>query len=213
MNRTMPMQDDLLRIHYITANYDYFQGLRSLPWGILSLLVAGGTAGWNFFVPGKAGYLELVAILTCLGLYWTIGAYYKHRFGRVERATSRFWHNVLFFGAAALAIYLDVNADPPANLLTLTFAGWFLWMYIDWEERIHYLFIGSAFALLGLLPMLSFGALDPALWGSGGTAFYATLGLGMIIGGLFDHQLLAKTLPPVHDEPHDYERTNLSMES
>ena len=203
---------DKHRIRYVTENFDLLQGLRGLPIGVLLLLFADGMIGWSgLFKPGHTTFLDLFIVAACFGLAGWIGVYYKNRFGRVERTGSRTAKNVVTFGAALAAIYFDVTASPPVSLLNLTFTVFFIWMYVEWKERVHYLVIGVILAVLSLLPLLPSVGLDDKLWGSGGGVFLATIGLGLIIGGLFDHRLLVQTLPPVVKE--NLEHLTLSTES
>ncbi len=207
------MNDQLARIRYVTANFDMLQGLRSLPLGILFLLYTGGIAGWiPLFDPRNGSMLDAVVIALGFGLYWWIGEYYKRRFGQVERDGSRSWKCVLSVVTMLIAIYIDGTGLLPVSTLSLCMGAWFLWLYVDWKARIHYLVIGFAIAVMGLLPLISSAGMDPRrLQESGGALFYAALGLGVIIGGLLDHRLLAKTLPPAPQENSN--ELNLSTES
>lgn len=205
------MTTDLRRIRYVTQNFDLLQGLRSLPWAIIFLLSAGGMAGWQFFVPAQWGYLEGVVLLACFGAYWWIGTLYARRFGRVERRRSRFWYHVVLIVIVLGAIALNAYVSPPVDLVSLTFSGAFIWMYIEWKERIHYLVIGLILTGITLMPLLPSIGFDGRLWGKGGAAFLAALGLGLIIGGLFDHRLLTQTLPQAPQETQDQRK--LSTES
>ena len=206
------MNDQLARIRYVTENFDLLQGLRGLPVGLLFLMFADGIAGWSgLFHPGRTALPDLTAIALCGGLYWWISVFYKRRFGRVERSQSRFGFNVLFFVAMFTAIYFDVNTTPPVSLLSLTFSVWFIWMYVVWNERIHYLVIGTVMVMLSLTPLLPTVGLEDTVWGGGGAAFLAAMGLGLIVGGLFDHRLLVQALSPAPEQ--NLNDLNLSTES
>ena len=197
------MTTDLQRIRYVTENFAFLQGLRSLPLGLLFLLFAAGMAGWNLFVPAQVGFLEGVIILACFGASWWIGTLYKRRFGRVERKRSRAWDYVIVIAATVIAVEIDLYASLPVDLLSLTLSGFFIWMYVDWKERIHYLVIGTVLVGVCLAPLLPSAGFDGRLWGEGGAAFIAAMCLGLIIGGLLDHRLLVRTLPPAPEENLD----------
>jgi hypothetical protein len=195
------MKENLERIRFVTANYNYLKGLLGIPPGIYFLLAAGGIAGWwQLFIPTQEGYVELVIFIALGGLYWGLVQYYNRTFGRVAHLSGNQKWVIIFGFIAIAAIVINNLFDLPVFLLGLAFAGMYLSFYISLKGRFHYLILSMALVVVSCLPLIS--DIEPAdkIWGHMGAAFCLVLGGGMIIIALLDHWLLVRTLPSAPDE-------------
>lgn len=199
------MQDleHLKRVRAVTANYSYLQGLRLVPMGLVLIWLAALGADW---LPGLAPGDPLPAFLS-LGLavlgVWLIGFYYMRTFGRVQIARAACRRDLVFClawtGGLVVSSLVDARLQPPVSTFGLTSAGLLVgWWWISGCFRSHYLFGAAVVAaisclpLLGLLPASPFTVSSEALL----NPLLGLWGLVYIIGGLFDHWLLVRTLTP-----------------
>jgi hypothetical protein len=220
----------LQRIQFVTTYYGWVQGLRFVPFGLMNLAFAAWLAlPWPEGVDekGRMGVALLAhmgGMLLATGLAALTGVYYRRRFGEVQvsAATRQRMQRALMISAgvglvAGLLTALLRKAthitELPLSGLLLASALAMVW-YWHWSGRFarHYLGVAAGFALLAalhaveanpvyaLLRTLSFTS------NSRGAAvtLIGTWGLAIVVMGVMDHRLLARTLgyePESEPEP------------
>jgi hypothetical protein len=186
------------KIQFVTANFSQLQGLRLIPLGLYLLAVAASGAGWLFWLPGGSSHAQerWLGAAFCVALVSAVvaGAYYRSRYGSLDQCgrTHRNWliaaAVAVFIGAAQLdhrfhgMIALAPLWAATALVLVVRADGWL---------RRHFLLAAAPWFAIAWVPPLH---------ADGGTRLvtYAVAGaLSLIICGLGDHRLIAKTLSPV----------------
>lgn len=220
------MNEHLRRIQLVTRYYDWLQGLRFLPLGLLLL----GMAGWAMAQPGDSARpprVGLAVLGAAMGvgflLYAVVGAYYRRRFGdvRPSAATKQTRRRmVLTFALAALVVaqvlvLVRGRGSGPAMGATvgLALGAASLWAYWAWMGRFvrHYPPVAGAMLLaaglhqLGLNPLcalLHAGTASPD-WRCDMATFHLVWGLAIVVMSVLDHRLLVRTLRPPRGEEED----------
>ena len=200
---------NIQKTRFIAANYTNLQGLKSVPLGLLLLLVVV----WANTQHGAASDLTL-PILFSLGaaiLTWWIYRYYRVHYGKVEAAPkqkSLVWVYSIVGGVAGLAAFiLDTAFDLPFSLIGLVFAFSVLGEYwrMQYPVRGNYFLPVTlvCFAILlvtSLLPLLGFDSwwkllgLRAQLFG-----VLTISGIVMMIWGVIGHWYFVHLLPPVEE--------------
>ncbi|MFP2928626.1 hypothetical protein ACLESO_26210 [Pyxidicoccus sp. 3LG] len=222
------MNEQLRRIQLVTRYYDWLQGLRFLPMGLMLLAVAGFLAT----VPPEGGRppkMTLVAL--ALGgplgflMYFALGGYYRRRFGDVKPSAStlRTRRRMLWtFLLAGLVLSQGIvlahggrAAEPMPVALALLLAAASLVAYWAWMGRFvpHYPLLAGVVLLLAVLHHLGFNPLcalrhpvdSTPNWLCEMATFHAVWGLVIIASSVLDHRLLVRTLRPVPSNEPDSE--------
>ncbi|WP_309893175.1 hypothetical protein [Archangium sp.] len=213
-------EQQLQRIQFVTTYYDWLQGLRFVPFGLVQL----GFAAWlalprpeGVDVKARMGAAMLVMLggmLLATALYALVGAYYRRRFGVVRRsATTHQRMQKALMGSTVVGLVVglvtawlrkatDFTEPPLTGFLLLS--GLAMVWYWDWSGRVarHYLGVAAGFVLLGVLqavdasPVYALLRTLPFTSDSHGAAVTLTgsWGAAVVIMGLLDHRLLARTL-------------------
>ncbi|HYO65760.1 MAG TPA: hypothetical protein VEU33_06725 [Archangium sp.] len=215
-------EQHLQRIQFVTTYYDWVQGLRFVPLGLVQL----GFAAWLARptpegVDAKAhlGWGLLVMLggsLLAVGCYALLGAYYRRRFGEVRRSatTTQRMHKAIGVSAVAglvVGVLTAIirkstqtpSAEPPVLWILVVSALSLVW-YWQWSGRVarHYLGVAGGFAVLAVLHALDanpvYALLRTLPFTSEARAAAVTLtgmwGLAVVVMGVLDHRLLARTL-------------------
>lgn len=223
-------EQHLQRIQFVTTYYGWLQGLRFVPFGLVYL----GFAAWLALPPlegadakarlGVALLVQLGGLLLATGLYAWVGAYYRRRFGEVKVSAAtrqRMLRAVGMSAGVALVAGLLVGllrgsghlTAVPLSGLLLASALALVW-YWHWSGRFarHYLGVAAGFALLAALHAVEanpvYALLRALPFTSDGRGVAVTLvgtwGLAIVVMGVLDHRLLARTLgyePEPEPEP------------
>ena len=210
------MSETLRRIQFVTTYYDWLQGLRFVPLGLMGLGLAVWLAVSGEEKPRLREHPVEVALAVGLavGLYAVLGAYYRRRFGVVRASASTrkrmVWGiglaaalGLLTGGGAAVAQKLSGSTHLPVLvgllLLGLTIVvGWY------WSGRVahHYLPVAGVVVVLGLLDALGASPVCALLerlpFATASRCAVVTLtgvtGATLIMVGLLDHRLLVRML-------------------
>ena len=175
------------------ANYPYLQGLWAIPFGLGTILTGFSNlqnrpsdAVMLVILAGGLGVALLVSLL--------IARYYRERFGSVQPTRDRTirlgiaviaWIAVLFVGANQ---YLFWSLDSPRCIYASAFALATLVYYaILVGLRPHHLVIWGAVFVAGLLPIYAGLGVDRD------PLMMIPLGLALILSGLLDQRLLARS--------------------
>lgn len=210
---------DLERVRYVTTRYEQMQGLRRVPFGLMLLAVAGFQ--WIVLALIPVGgiedrYLRLATSLlvnavfvfffllmvVAVVLYYVIGEHYERRFGRVERRPAGWRRTAAIIGAIFIAMVVvfivQLRLDPPVRLDLLAMGGTLVFLRLkSWRFAAHYLIMGVLIAVCGLLPLFGILPADP---GEGPQLMTFLLGMYFILGGIFDHLLLVRTMKSLPEE-------------
>ncbi|AKQ64802.1 hypothetical protein A176_001714 [Myxococcus hansupus] len=213
------MDERLQRIQFVTRYYDWLQGLRFLPFGVLML----GFALWLTLLPpsggtpAAAGAIALVAgMVATLVLYPLAGAYYQRRFGEVRpspamkqtrlRLTLGFSAVglVLAFGLIALGLRGATPGFPVGGALAVSATALLAYWAAIGRFVPHYPPTAGAMFLVAALHALGFNPLCG--WMHAGDAasavrcdlvtFNAAWGVAILVLGILDHRLLVRALSP-----------------
>jgi hypothetical protein len=201
-------------IRYATQNYGNLQGLRMIPMGLWYFAVA---AGWL----GKQGDLTYSwpALILAIGLWFALGLYYRHRFGRVNHAglnlgvfklgaNSPIWLMVglvigwiIFVILSALALF-DTRFNLPISTMGMVIAIGvaLVWCLPSFRRRMHYLVISILIAGISFLPLVGIFPQSDANGYPGGPILFIAFGLVFTAGGLLDHLILLQAFKPLPKE-------------
>jgi hypothetical protein len=174
-------------------NYPYLQGLWALPMGFMLFLVGVSNLEARPAAPVVLGMVGVGAALS-LAVCWLIARYYREHYGEVTPTRGRrvrqgvalaAWVAVLFVGGGG---FLFWSPDGPRCVYAAAFAAATLAYYaILVGLRAHHLVIWGTVLVAGLLP----------LWGGLGVdrdaAAMFPLGVALILSGLLDQRLLARS--------------------
>jgi len=187
------------RIHDITANFFFWQGLRWVPVGIALLVVA-----WSF-APRIGGpewlqdWLPAAALLAAVPASTAIGQWYAKAYGRVRaipgmhtRRSRLKWFVVYPLLLATLVV--DTHFKLTVLTSTLAFAAAIeAYRRSTGGGRRHYLVASLAFLASSVAPVL--GLVTPGA--EAVDMVVALLGATYVVGGVLDHLELRRALPAI----------------
>lgn len=187
---------DLRRLHALTANYFFWQGLRWVPPGAALVVFAWSTTP-SFPLPTAwRDATPWLALVFGLAASWLIGKYYAHTYGYVRslprmhaRRNALKWSVV--YPMIALALMVDGLLTPPFIVSALVFTVSIeAYRRSTGGGRRHYVLASAFFATMTFAPAL--GLLQP---GHDALTFVlGCLGGVYMIGGVFDHLELRRLL-------------------
>ena len=198
---------DLERIQFLTRNFRILQGLRiKVPIGLI--LMAYGAAElvgthWHGIVPLTG------VTLVRFARPW---AYYRQRFGEVERPDRRFftvtnpWALVaaVVFGYGNVLWLAFVPSVRPIYLLCGVILIW-LWFETGRSPHLYYYpLLGSLVLVVGT-PNAAFGSRLPVMGRFGIAALFT--GAVVVLVGLLDHRQLVVGMPQLPQTAEDDEAT------
>jgi hypothetical protein len=183
------------RIRAITANYFYWQGLRSVPFGVAGLLWATTwTKWWPAAIPAEIAIAASVVL--ALAAFRLIGSYYDRTFGRVvdsagahrTRSTVLWWVAYPLLGGSLL---VDWFLGPPVFVSGIVWAAAILgFWWSTGRGRLHYPILAPMTLGLTFFPALGLAHQGREMF----VVFFAWLGIVYIVAGLLDHRELARAL-------------------
>ena len=195
----------LRRIHDVTDNFFFWQGLRWIPLGV-ALLGTAVTLSPGVPIPAP---LRSWILLPFFGLaLWlsssVLGRYYARHFGRVRADPSRHalrmsvkW--LVVYPAVILALLVDIKFRPPIVISGIAFAlAIEAYRQSTGGGRGHYTIAAIGLLAFSLLPLL--GALPPGKVAL--NALIGIVGLTYIVGGVLDHRELVRVLGPLRQGEH-----------
>jgi MFS family permease len=210
---------DLERVRYVTTRYEQMQGLRRVPLGLFLLATAGFQ--WTVLAVTPTGGIDdrygklavglivnvlyfscLLLAAIALVLYYVIGEHYERKFGRVERRPVGWRRMAVGIGTIFMVVVavfvVELWLEPPVRLDLLVMGGVLLFFRRkSWRFAAHYLVMGVLIACCGLLPLFGIVSADPR------EELYLTpllLGMYLLVGGIFDHLLLVRTMKSLPEE-------------
>jgi hypothetical protein len=190
------------KTRFLAANYSNLQGLKSIPLGLLLLIVVL----WANMQKGSWTLLTLLSVAMIV-LFVAIQRYYLTRFGKIDRTFSQKRMEVIvdILGGITglIAFMLDTRFDLPFSLVGLTFAGAIVADYLrtQWYAPGNYLLPLSAASfvimlVVSILPLLGAGdwwqplGLRTQLFG-----VLLVAGMVILINGLVGHWFFVHQLP------------------
>lgn len=217
------MSEQLLqRIQFVTTYYPWLQGLRFVPFGLVQLGFAAWLAlpepeGVDSKARLGVGLLTMQGgMLVATALYALVGRYYRQRFGevRVSATTRQRMHQAIGVSVVVGLVVGLLTALirggawtqpvelPLAGLLVVSALG-VVW-YWHWSGRVarHYLGVAAGFAAVAGLHALEANPVYALLRTlpftsdarAGAVTLVGTWGLAVVVMGVMDHRLLARTL-------------------
>lgn len=207
---------ELERVRFVSKNFYALQGWRWVPAGLLVMLLSsiGSNAvsllastisppSWfvAFLLEVAVGLDFYIGMLACS---WWVGWYYDTRFGRVEPRRLFFIWPAAAMGiitGAQLLGYLNRWTGSPISFSALAITAYFASRRGAWKERRHLAWLALIFLASSVIPVLTGPFI---LWGAQPVTFMDILkfafGLALVVAGLFDHAVLARSLPAPHPE-------------
>jgi hypothetical protein len=197
--------DRLRRIHDVTDNFFFWQGLRWIPLGAAMLAYSVMRSA---DLPTASHAREWIALsLFALALWLStsvLGRYYARHFGCVRGDASRHvvrtsvkWFVV--YPAIVVAMLIDLELLPPLIVSALAFAlAIEAYRQSTGGGRGHYTAFAIGLVAFSILPF--FGAAPSGK--DGLTPLIGILGLIYIVGGVLDHRELVRTLAPIQEDRH-----------
>ena len=177
------------------ARYTYLRGLLSIPVGALFVLAALGN--WQVG-PLRHAWVFLLAALVIGVLALAISRYYNEHYGRLTPSTRQQVRAgvglvlavaLMLGGASLLRSHASWSLDLPVNAIAVCFALVMLVSYaIGIGLKVHHVLVWGTVLVAGALPL--WDGPDP------GNIGLLMCGAGVIVAGVFDHRLLARTLGP-----------------
>jgi uncharacterized membrane protein len=193
------------KTRFLAANYSNLQGLKSVPLGLLLLIVVM----WANMQKGTASdfTLPIFSSIAMLVLVMAIERYYLTRFGKVDRTFNQKRMEIILGvlgGIVGLvAFLLDTRFDLPVSLIGLIFAGAVVAEYLrmQWYAPGNYLLPLSATSFVILLVVSILPLLGAEHWwqmlGLHSQLFGMLIvaGIVMVIYGLIGHWFFVRQLP------------------
>ena len=152
-----------MQIRALTINYSVFQGLKSVPLGLLLSIMSL----WASAQTGPASDLlfPLICSLLFFYLYWVIYQFYRQVYGVVmpthQQRLLAGLRDAALGGAALAAFWIDVSMKPSVSVLGFIFAGAFLtdylWIARQAKERLLLFYPAAALLLIFLSVLPAFG--------------------------------------------------------
>ena len=188
---------DLRRLHAVTDNFFFWQGLRWIPMGVALMVISVAMMPGIPLAKEIRPWIGVPFMIVAIWLSTSVlGRYYARNFGRVrmdltrhKTRTSVKW--LVVYPAMTLSLLVDGKWKPPILISAVVFA-----LAIEaYREstgggRTHYVFAAlslvafSLFPALGLIPTGAIGM----------SAVIAVTGAIYIIGGFLDHRELVRIL-------------------
>ena len=192
---------DLRRLHAVTDNFFFWQGLRWIPMGV-ALMVCSIAMMPGFPLPKNIRpWIGIPFIVVALWLSTSVlGRYYARNFGRVrmdlERHTTRTSVKWLVVYPAILgSMLVDGIWKPPVLLSAIAFAlAVEAYRESTGGGRTHYIFAALTLGIFSLFPAL--GVIPTGVVALAGVI--ALTGAIYVVGGLLDHRELVRILGSAH---------------
>jgi len=197
--------DRLRRIHDVTDNFFFWQGLRWIPLGAAMLTYS---ALRSADLPIASDAPEWISLLLFAVAMWlstsVLGRYYARHFGSVRGDASRHvvrtsvkW--LVVYPAIVVAMLVDIELLPPFVVSGLAFAVAIeAYRQSTGGGRGHYTAFAIGLVAFSILPL--FGIVPAGKQGL--TPLIGIVGLIYIVGGVLDHRELVRVLAPVQEGQH-----------
>ncbi len=198
---------DMDRMRYVGANYERLQGLLTVVNGLFLLGMALiNLVSWWTGSSAVRLLLTLVLFGVLIALYLAARAYYQRTIGHVRHTfgSGRDWLVGAVLVLALVAAFALPSHNQPVYWSQL-FLGVMLFALM-WPERHYrgyYLLLAALIAACSFLPLagvlptptreeiIYYGVPDPA-----NIVPLVSIGVATLIGGILDHMLLIRSLPP-----------------
>jgi hypothetical protein len=192
---------DLQNVRFVTRYYLVLQGLVLVPFGAMVVFLSiGQILGWSGFAQGDCT-LPMALFPVAVGLTLLAFRYYRRRYGKVKLTTTLVSQifSIVFVALCVPLVILSDYADfwfpQVAVSIHMLFMGGFCFAVplASMGRRRHYWVMGGVVALFAILPAWELYPKTALAIGKG----YSSLiyGLIMLVGGLFDHWTLVRSLP------------------
>ncbi len=193
-----------VKIRKITVFYNYLQGLKMVPVGILWIFLA--LRNGNVFGYSRDLVLPLLILILLTVGFVLISQYYERKFGKVRMTAKNKFYDFLFMGISLALLYLAMVLDPVVenlyglqlSLQGITWAIFFSIVAII-LARYYYFVFGLLLLATSILPSAGIVSKDMLFGWSDGVIGIALVGLAFLFGGIFDHLYLVKNLPMVSE--------------
>jgi hypothetical protein len=183
------------KLESAVASYSYLRGLYFIPLGMVFVLAA--LANWEVG-PLRHLWVFPVAVLVIAAACLPITRYYHENYGRISASNRQRVRGAIAVvvslvvvggGSMLLRSDADWSLDLPVNATAATLAMVMLLSNAIYRTlKPHHWIIWGAVLVIGLVPVWD-GA-DPSNVG------LVIAGVGLMVTGIFDHRLLARTFGP-----------------
>lgn len=197
----MRVAPDLERVHSITSNFFFWQGLRWVPLGVALMLLSASYSPWWPLDPRWNDPFLLGLALAAFAASAALGSYYSRAYGRVRlepgahaRRSRVKW--LVVYPAMIVALVIDGALAPPVFVSGATWgAAILLYWWSTGRGRPHYVGAALLVASTSLWPLLGVAVPGLAMM----NLFIGVIGAIYVVGGILDHLELRRALPPAPD--------------
>ena len=197
------MDDNMKRLHSITQNFWHLHGFHGVAIGMALMIpgaleLTGAITPLHFF--RCFSLLISSTILLCSPM---IRRYYSARFGTVIPPAGQDQRVRVVSVLAGAALGLVMILYEGGHLRGLPFQPFalmcgFLLLLLGFPPRRHYIGLGLVVISFSFLPAFYQAAGEQARHGG----VMLLVGMVLILGGLIDHGILLRSLPPLRPEEH-----------
>lgn len=201
--------NELKKIQFVTTNFPFLQGLKTVAIGIFLLFIGK-------YSPAQQGNLSITLplLVVTLVLVFLANRYYRKNFGQVQITKKARRMEIiisLIFGILALiAFMIDTSLLLPVSLLGFVFAVGLISDYLRLTMVVKmpflsiYPWLAVFIILINLFPILGLNIIWENLGFENAVDGVLTLmGLSMIVIGVAGHMFLIRSLPaPLQGQDH-----------
>lgn len=193
------LESDLDRVHSITDNFFFWQGLRFVPMGAVLLVFSASYTSWWPIEHRFQSVVLLAALAGGLAVSSAIGRYYGRAYGRVAatpgahvlRSTIK-W--LVVYPAVTASLLIDALLHPPIFTSGIVWAlATLAYWWSTGRGRPHYLGAALLMGSTAAWPALGVSAPGRDML----NLFIAVVGVIYIVNGVLDHLELRRSLPPI----------------
>lgn len=197
------MDDNMKRLASTTRNFWHLQGLHGVAIGMALIIASileltGVVTGWHINTA-----FSLLISFTVIVVSPMVRRYYSKRFGTVipPAKQDRRWRVISVLAGAVLGAVMILDGTGPLRGLPFVPFGvacGLLLLLWGFSPRRHYIVLGLLVIGFSLLPAFHLVVRQQVRHGG----VLLLVGLVLMLGGVIDHGILLRSLPPLRPEEH-----------
>jgi hypothetical protein len=190
--RRRPMSN-ITKAQAITRHFGVLQGLKSIPFGLLMLIIAFRNLGGTGLGDGGDCTFTAIMFVIAIGAMVAINNYYTRIFGKARPTdpTTMTWATAIVFSLFLVLVLFETYFMPPFSVLGFGVAVAFFAVGV-YSKRYYYLAFGVLIAVAAFMPLFMNQSLGNPIFGSLGFVMLSITGVSVIIVGIIDHFYLLR---------------------